>query len=85
MVNLHEVGPAVLAHLRDDASVQPELTPRVEAFAALLRTRLGSQNLQTGWPRPTAPVLTTRFATTYGELAFLRNTTLCKGYVAVLR
>lgn len=60
----------MLAHLRDDASVQPALTPKVEAFAALLRTRLGAQSLHSGWPRPAAPVLTTRFATPHGELAF---------------
>jgi transcriptional regulator with XRE-family HTH domain len=70
MVNLHEVGPALLAHLRDDASAQPALTPKVEAFAALLRTRLGAPSLQAGWPRAAAPVLTTRFATAHGELAF---------------
>jgi len=70
MVNLHEVGPALLAHLRDDASAQPAPTPKVEAIAALLRTRLGAQSLHTGWPRLAAPVLTTRFATALGELAF---------------
>jgi MmyB-like transcription regulator ligand binding domain len=70
MVNLHEVGPVLLAHLRDDASVQPALAPKVEAFAALLRDRLGSQNLHGGWPYQTAPVLTARFATSHGELAF---------------
>jgi transcriptional regulator with XRE-family HTH domain len=70
ITNLHEVGPALLAHLRDDASVLPALTPKVEAFAAMLRTRLGPHSLTTGWPRPHAPVLTTRFATTHGELAF---------------
>jgi transcriptional regulator with XRE-family HTH domain len=70
ITNLHEVGPALLAHLRDDASVLPALTPKVEAFAAMLRTRLGPQSLSTGWPRPNAPVLTSRFATLHGELAF---------------
>jgi transcriptional regulator with XRE-family HTH domain len=70
MTNLAEVGPALLAHLRDDASVQPALTPKVEAFAALLRGRLGSASLHTGWPSQTAPVLTSRFATVHGELAF---------------
>jgi transcriptional regulator with XRE-family HTH domain len=70
MMNLDEVGPALLAHLRDDASVQPALNPKVEAFAALLRERLGSQSLHTGWPRQAAPLLTTRFATPHGELAF---------------
>lgn len=70
MLNLDEVGPALLAHLRDDASVHPALTPQVEGFAALLHARLGAQRLYTGWPRSAAPVLTTRFATPYGELAF---------------
>ena len=70
MRNLDEVGPALLAHLRDDASVQPALVPRVEAFAALLRGRLGAQALHAGWPRPLAPVLTTRFDTVHGPLAF---------------
>ena len=70
MVNLDEIGPALLAHLRDDASANPSLTPKVEAFAALLRDRLGSQGLHGGWPRQAAPVLTTRFTTAHGELAF---------------
>lgn len=70
IVNLHEVGPAKLAHLRHEASVHPALTPQVDAFAALLRTRLGAQSLQTSWSRPIAPVLTTRYATPHGELAF---------------
>ena len=70
MLNLAEVGPALLAHLRDDASVQPGLTPRVEAFAALLRDRLGAAHIHHGGSRPVSPVLTTRFATPHGELAF---------------
>ena len=70
LTNLSEVGPALLAHLRDDASVQPSLAPKVEAFAALLRERLGVQSLHTGWPRQVAPVLTSRFATVHGELSF---------------
>ncbi len=70
LTNLSEVGPALLAHLRDDASVQPALTPKVEAFAAMLHARLGSQIPQPSWPAQAAPVLTSRFATTHGELAF---------------
>ena len=70
MLNLDEVGPALLAHLRDDAWVMPSITPKVEAFAALLRSRYGSQSLHNGWPRSAAPILTTRFATSHGALAF---------------
>jgi hypothetical protein len=70
MTNLYEVGPSVLAHLRSDAAAQPALAPKVEAFAALLLTRVGAQILHATSQRPTAPVLTTRFATKHGELAF---------------
>ncbi len=71
LVNLAEVGPALLAHLRDAAQVQPSLAPSVQALADLLRERLGKNDaLQNGWPRQVAPVLTSRFATPHGELAF---------------
>jgi transcriptional regulator with XRE-family HTH domain len=69
MTNLEEVAPALLAHLRDDASVAPELLPRVELLAAQLQKRLGKRPL-THWTRQMAPVLTTRFSTAHGELAF---------------
>lgn len=69
MTNLAAVAPALLAHLRDDAMVLPELAPRVEQLAANLQQRLGKKPL-TQWPRQMVPVLTTRFAAAYGELAF---------------
>ncbi len=70
ILNLHEVGPAFLTRLRHEASAQPALTDKVEAFAALLKTRLGKKHLQQSGLHPTTPVLTTRYATPYGELAF---------------
>lgn len=69
MTNLEEVAPAILAHLRDDASVMPEIAPRVELLASQFQQRLGKKTLAQ-WPRQMAPVLTTRFATQYGEVAF---------------
>ncbi len=69
MTNLDEVAPAMLAHLRDDASVVPQLLPRVELLAAQFQQRMGKKALSP-WPKQMAPVLTTRFATQYGELAF---------------
>ena len=69
ITNLEEVAPALLAHLRDDASVVPEILPRVEQLAQQMQARLGKRALAP-WPRQMAPVLTTRFATAYGELAF---------------
>ena len=69
VTNLEEVAPAILAHLRDDASVMPEIAPRVELLAAQFQQRLGKKPLAQ-WPRQMAPVLTIRSATQYGELAF---------------
>jgi transcriptional regulator with XRE-family HTH domain len=69
ITNLEEVAPALLAHLRDDASVVPDILPRVEQLAQHMQQRLGKRVL-TSWPRQMAPVLTTRFATRHGELAF---------------
>ncbi len=69
ITNLEEVAPGILAHLRDDASVVPELMPRVELLAAQFQARVGKKALAP-WPRQMAPVLTTRFATQHGELAF---------------
>jgi transcriptional regulator with XRE-family HTH domain len=71
VVNLQDVGPAMLARLRQEAVVHPALTPKVEAFAAVLHARLGPQPaLHGGWSAPAVPVLTTRYATAVGELAF---------------
>ncbi len=69
VTNLPEVGPTLLAHLRNETASEPALRPKVEAFAAMLRARLGAQSPY-GWPHQAAPVLTTRFATAHGELAF---------------
>lgn len=69
ITNLQEVGPAFLIRLRHEAAAQPSLTPKVEAFAALLETRLGRRYVHQP-PAPSAPVLTTRYATRYGPLAF---------------
>lgn len=69
ITNLAAVAPALLAHLRNDAMVVPELAQRVEQLAANVEQRLGKKPL-TPWLHQVVPVLTTRFATAYGELAF---------------
>ena len=43
MLNLHEVGPGLLGHLRQDLLLQPSLKKRVEAFAEMLRVRFGGR------------------------------------------
>jgi transcriptional regulator with XRE-family HTH domain len=74
MLNLSEVGPELLSHLRDEASLLPSLSPQVDAFAAYLRERGVGQAVAMNSPAPrtpfTAPLLTTRFATPHGELTF---------------
>ncbi len=73
ITNLEEVAPTLLAHLRDDASVVPELLPRVELLAAQFQSRLRHGKRAPNFnalPRQMAPVLTTRFSTSHGELAF---------------
>ena len=62
VTNLAAVAPALLAHLRDDAMVLPELAPRVEQLAANLQQRLGKKPIAQR-PRQRVPVLTTRLAT----------------------
>lgn len=69
MLNLAEKAPAMLAQLREEVAVLPELAPRFETLAAALGQRLGSQGLP-GFVPPSAPLLTTRFASAHGELSF---------------
>jgi transcriptional regulator with XRE-family HTH domain len=71
IVNLREVGPLLLSHLRGEANLHPPLAPRVESFARALQARLGTVEGSAHQSRPPAvPVLTTRFASPHGELAF---------------
>ncbi len=70
IVNLHEVAPTLLAHVRRDAATNPALAPKADALAAIMKTRLGTNAITNAWTPPAAPVLTNRFATEHGELAF---------------
>ena len=56
LINLREAGPAFLAQMRAEA----------------VRQRLTGHLPATAHPAPEAPVLTLRFATEHGELAFFR-------------
>jgi transcriptional regulator with XRE-family HTH domain len=68
MLNLHEVGPSVLAHLRQDAVHEPALRPRVLAVQAMLKAKLGAKRIER--LHPLEPVVTSRFDTALGPLAF---------------
>lgn len=69
ILNLEEVASPILALLRHEASIQTSLAPKVEAFVDLLTKKLGSK-IAHKTPPPTAPILTTRYDTPHGELAF---------------
>lgn len=63
LLNLMEVAPAVLQHLRQDALTNPRLEAAVARVAALVP--------DIPPPATLPPTLITRYATTRGELAFL--------------
>jgi transcriptional regulator with XRE-family HTH domain len=69
IINLHDVGPILLSHLRQSVAALPALATKVEAFADFLRVRIGAHATRVN-PMHAAPVLNTRFTTEYGELAF---------------
>lgn len=71
MTNLEDVGPRFLTLLRRDLVTTPQLLPRVQAYEALLRDALGAASAASDErSRPQAPVLTSCFASRFGELAF---------------
>ncbi|MFN9281592.1 MAG: helix-turn-helix domain-containing protein [Betaproteobacteria bacterium] len=68
--NLSEVGPALLAHVRDDANALPALQPKAAALCEFLRSRLGEGAVSAPWFQRSAPSIVSRFDTPLGELAF---------------
>ena len=70
MTNLEEVGPRLLAMLRQEVAAHPALAPRMAAYEAYLVSKLGAKGVAASSLRPQAPVLTTRLTSPFGELAF---------------
>jgi transcriptional regulator with XRE-family HTH domain len=74
ITNLPEVGPQLVAQLRQELAGHgvpaPGLTPKLTAIEALIAQRVGSASMAAVAAQPVAPVMTTRFATAHGELAF---------------
>jgi transcriptional regulator with XRE-family HTH domain len=68
--NLSEVGPALLAHVRDDANAVPALQPKATALCEFLRSRLGEGAVSAPWFQRLAPSIVSHFDTPLGELAF---------------
>jgi transcriptional regulator with XRE-family HTH domain len=70
VTNLDDVGPRLLAMLRQEVSAHRALAPRIQAYEAFLVSRLGAKGMAAALLRPKAPVLTTRLTSPFGELAF---------------
>ncbi|MCU0633380.1 MAG: helix-turn-helix transcriptional regulator [Gemmatimonadaceae bacterium] len=71
MVNLREVAPSLVAQLRHEVAVRPGLRARAEAVQAEVERRLGGSRVDDGAAAPSPlPMLTVRYATPYGEVAF---------------
>jgi transcriptional regulator with XRE-family HTH domain len=67
ILNWSEIAPALLMQLRQEALSHPALSSRVEALAELI----AHSNRHRAKPAPAlSPVLSTRFASDYGELSF---------------
>jgi hypothetical protein len=70
MLNLREAAPFLLGIIKKDAASQPTLEPKLRAFEAMLHSKLGKNFLDKRAATMSPPLLTTRFATSFGELAF---------------
>lgn len=70
VTNIEDVGPRFLWMLRNDAAAHPSLQPRVAAYEAYLCSRIGKATAPDPAARAAPPVLTTRFASPHGPLAF---------------
>ena len=66
VTNLAEVGPVLLAQLRSEVGLRPELQPRVAAMERYLQEKLPGRALSA----QRHPILTTRFKIPQGEVAF---------------
>jgi transcriptional regulator with XRE-family HTH domain len=64
VLNLLEVGPAYLAHLRQDALTNPQLATQISQLEQALPG-------QTSAPASFPPSMIVRYATAHGELAFM--------------
>jgi transcriptional regulator with XRE-family HTH domain len=70
MINLSEVAPSLLSIIRKDVASLPTLEPKLRAFEAILRSKLGDRYMSNRTAPTPMPLLTTRFATSFGELTF---------------
>jgi len=70
IANLNEVGPPLLARLRREARAIPGLAARTRLVEAMVNAQLGAAPLHRTDHSAAAPLLTTKFDTPLGALAF---------------
>jgi transcriptional regulator with XRE-family HTH domain len=70
LLNIEEIGPKFLAHMREEALVNPKLSLRVEQFADLVHKRVTEKALPHQHSTELSPLLVSRFKSSFGELAF---------------
>jgi transcriptional regulator with XRE-family HTH domain len=70
LLNIEEVGPKFLDHLREEALLNPSLDPKVKKFARLVESRVVRKVGHSLLCKELSPLLISRFATAHGELAF---------------
>ncbi len=71
LINGEEVAPAMLRLLQDDARHHPPLQARIEQLSEHFKLRFGAATMRAARDlQPLPPVLSSRFATAHGVLAF---------------
>jgi transcriptional regulator with XRE-family HTH domain len=70
ITNLNDIASSLVAHMRNEAAVRPSIIAKVELFSKLLENKCGKEKPAPRLPASNIPVLTTRFSSQYGELAF---------------
>jgi transcriptional regulator with XRE-family HTH domain len=70
LLNIEEVGPKFLDHLREEALLNPSLAEKVQKFARLVESRVLRKPGKPSSNRELSPLLISRFKTDHGELAF---------------
>jgi transcriptional regulator with XRE-family HTH domain len=70
LLNIEEVGPKFLDHMREEALLNPSLDAKVLKFARLVDSRVFRKASNFHSNTELSPLLISRFKTDYGELAF---------------
>jgi transcriptional regulator with XRE-family HTH domain len=70
LLNIAEVGPRFLEHLREEVMLNPNLAAQVEKFSGLLDSKKKIKASSVPTATELSPLLISRFGTEFGQLAF---------------